>query len=110
MGDLTDVLPPVNQESNNAGWLELVWLHEKLEDAKKVIAALQNLAAMNTTALEPEHKVPKWKEHAQKKGPKMVKPDAFSGKMDEAESFVNACVMYILGQVNNFPDETMAIM
>ena len=53
-----------------------------MEDAKKVIVALQNLAAMNTATLESEPKVPKWKEHAQKKGPKMVKPDAFSGKMD----------------------------
>ena len=110
MGDLTDALPPVSQESDSAGWLELAWLHEELEDAKKVIMALQNLATSNTAALEPEPEVPKWKEHAAKKGPKRVKPDAFSGKMDETESFVNACTMYILGQVNNFPDETMAIM
>ena len=61
-------------------------------------------------ASEPELEVPKWKEHTPKKGPKMAKPDAFSGKMDGTELFVNACTMYILGQVNNFPDETTAIM
>ena len=77
-----------------------------MEDAKKVIVALQNLAAMNTATLESEPKVPKWKEHAQKKGPKMVKPDTFSGKMDETELFVNTCTMHILGQANDFPDET----
>ena len=110
MGDLTDVLPPVNQESDSMGWLELAWLHKELENAKKVIMALQNLAAANTAALEPEPEVPKWKEHTAKKGPKMAKPDAFSGKMDEMESFVNACTMYILGQANDFPDETAAIM
>ena len=110
MGDLTDTLPPVNQESDSAGWLELAQLCEELEDAKKVIMALQSLAASNTAAPEPEPEVPKWKEHAAKKGPKMAKPDAFSGKMDEAESFVNTCTMYILGQANDFPDETAAIM
>ena len=110
MGDLTDALLPVNQESDSTGWLELAWLHKKLKDAKKVIMALQNLAAANTAALEPEPEVPKWKEHTAKKGPKMAKPDTFSGKMDEMESSVNACTMYILGQVNDFPDETVAIM
>ena len=40
----------------------------------------------------------------------MAKPDTFSGKMDRMESFVNACTMYILGQANDFPDETAAIM
>ena len=110
MGDLTDALPPVNQESDSTGWLELVQLREELEDAKKVIVALQNLAAMNTAAPEPEPEVPKWKEHAPKRGLKMAKPDAFSGKMDETESFVNMCTMYILGQANDFPDETAAIM
>ena len=110
MGDLTDTIPPVNPGNDNEGWLELAWLHQELEDAKKVIMALQNLAVSNTAAPEPESEVPKWKEHAPKKGPKMAKPDAFSGKMDETESFVNACTMYILGQANDFPDETVAIM
>ena len=86
MGDLTDTIPPVNPGNDNEGWLELAWLREELEDAKKVIMALQNLAASDTVASEPEPEVPKWKEHAAKKGPKMAKPDAFSGKMDEAES------------------------
>ena len=104
------MLPPVNQESDSEGWLELVQLCEELEDAKKVIMVLQNLAASNTAAPEPEPEVPKWKEHAAKKGPKMAKPDAFSGKMDETASFVNTCTMYILGQANDFPDETTAIM
>ena len=40
----------------------------------------------------------------------MAKPDAFSGKMEDTESFINACTMYILGQANDFPDETAAIM
>ena len=40
----------------------------------------------------------------------MAKPDAFSGKIDETESFVNACTMNILGQMNDFLDETTAIM
>ena len=110
MGDLTDALPPINQESDSAGWLAIAKLHEELEDTKKVITALQNLAAMATVIPEPEPEVPKWREHAPKKGLKMVKPDAFSGKMDETESFVNACTMYILEQANNFPDETTAIM
>ena len=85
-------------------------MHEELEDMKKVIMVLQNLAALATVAPESELEMPKLKEHVLKKGPKMVKPDAFSGKMDEIESFVNACTMYILGQVNDFPDETTAIM
>ena len=87
-------------------------MHKELEDAKKVIMALQNFAAVATVALAPESEsgVPKWKEHAPKKGPTMAKPDTFSGKMDETESFLNACTMYILGQVNDFPDGTMAIM
>ena len=77
MGDLTDTLPPINQESDSAGWLELAWLHEELEDAKKVIMALQSLAASNTTAPEPEPEVPKWKEHTSKKGPKWRNPTPF---------------------------------
>ena len=114
MGDNIDAPPPINTQDDNEGWLELARLRQELEDAKKVIMVLQNLAVANaaapasTSALESE--VPKWKEHAPKKGPKMAKPDAFSGKMDEMESFVNACTMYILGQANDFPDETAAIM
>ena len=59
MGDLTDTIPPINTESDSAGWLELVQLHEELEDAKKVIVALQNLAASNTAAPEPDADIPK---------------------------------------------------
>ena len=40
MGDLTDTLPQVNQESDSAGWLKLAQFHKELEDAKEVIAAL----------------------------------------------------------------------
>ena len=112
MGDNIDAPPLINTQDDNEGWLELARLRQELEDAKKVIMALQNLAVANAAAPAPvpEPKVPKWKENAPKKGPKMAKPDAFSGKMDETESFVNACTMYILGQANDFPDETAAIM
>ena len=72
--------------------------------------ALQNLTASAMVAPESELEVPKWKEHTLKKGPKMAKSDAFSGKMDETESFINACTMYILGQVNDFPNKTTVIM
>ena len=116
MGDhideLPSTLPPVNAEADSAGWLAIAKLREELEDAKRVIAALQGLAAAATAApvSEPEPEVPKWKRHARERGPKMAKPDAFSGKMEDTESFVNACTMYILGQANDFPDETAAIM
>jgi len=30
--------------------------------------------------------------------------------MDDTESFINVCTMYVVGQANNFPDDTAAIM
>jgi hypothetical protein len=55
---------------------------------------------------------PIWKQYTDKgmKGPKMVKPAYFTGRMDETESFVNSCTMYILGQANNFPTDRSTIM
>ena len=53
---------------------------------------LQDLAAAATTVPEPEPEMSEWKKHALKKGPKMVKPDTFSGRMDEMESFVNSAL------------------
>ena len=78
MGDLTNTISLINQESDSAGWLELACLCKELQDAKKVITVLQNLATTNTAAPELEVEVPEWKKHASKKGPKMAKPDAFS--------------------------------
>jgi len=50
MGDHVDefpsTLPPVNVEADSAGWLAIAKLHEELEDAKRVITALQGLAAV----------------------------------------------------------------
>ena len=40
----------------------------------------------------------------------MAKPEPFSGQMDETESFINACWMFICGHPNNFPLERTAIM
>ena len=79
MGDNIDAPPPINTGDNNEGWLELARLRQELEDAKKVIMALQNLAVASAAAPAPapEPEVPKWKENAPKKGPKMAKPDAF---------------------------------
>ena len=81
MGDNINAPPPINPGDDNEGWLELARLRQELEDAKKVIMALQNLAVANAAApapaLAPEPEVPKWKENAPKKGPKMAKPDAF---------------------------------
>ena len=40
----------------------------------------------------------------------MVKPAIFSGAMEETEVFVNSCIMYISGILNDFPTEQVAIM
>ena len=98
MGDNIDDVPnPALTNNKSVGWLELACLQEELEDAKKVIMALQSLAAENTTALERSTEEPKWKRNTSKngKGPRMAKPDTFSGLMDETESFINLCTMYI---------------
>ena len=63
MGDHVDAPLPVNTGNDNEGWMELARLHEELEDAKKVIMALQNLAAAATAAPAVEPEVPKWKKH-----------------------------------------------
>ena len=59
-----------------------------------------------------ESEVPAWRcdIEAGFKGPKMAKPELFSGKMDETESFINACWMFICRHPNDFPLERMAIM
>ena len=44
------------------------------------------------------------------KGPKMAKPEPFSGKMEETETFINACWMFVCGYPNDFPLERTAIM
>ena len=112
MGDLTDTVPvPVTSHEDSAtGWLELARLRQELEDAKRVIAALQSLATSATAALEHDNDVPEWKRHTPKGNLKMAKPDPFTGKMDATESFINGCTMYVVGQANDFPDDTAAIM
>jgi hypothetical protein len=109
MGEITDTVPVTSDDAT--GWAELARLREELEDAKRVIATLQGLAATATAAHDHnEDDIPEWKRRVPKGNLKMAKPDPFSGKMDDTESFINACTMYVVGQANDFPDDTAAIM
>jgi hypothetical protein len=111
MGDLTDSVPVTNQDNSATGWMELACLRKELEDTKRVIPALQGLAASATAAHDDDDDdVPEWKRRVPKGNLKMAKPDPFTGKMDDMESFINACTMYVVGQANDFPDNTAAIM
>jgi hypothetical protein len=105
----TSTIPTASEAS---GWAELARLRQELEDAKKVIQALQQMTAENAQHKEEHVSKQTWRQHLDKgtRGPKMVKPPYFTEKMDKTEAFINSCMMYIVGQANNFPMDRATIM
>jgi Domain of unknown function (DUF4939) len=95
-----------------SGWAELARLRQELDDAKKIIQALQMMIAENSQCKDEHVVEPLWKQDTEKgaKGLKMVKPAFFTGKMDKMEAFINSCTMYIMGQANNFLTDRATIM
>jgi hypothetical protein len=112
MGDHIEGTSAIPTDTEASGWAELAHLRQELDDVKKIIQALQTMIAENMQHEDERIVEPLWKWNTEKgtKGPKMVKPAFFTGKMDEMEAFINSCTMYIVGQANDFLTDRAAIM
>ena len=109
-GDITRdapsaTLPPDAQAA-------IMLLQEQLQEARTLIATLAREQDAQSADRNREREVPGWRQDIDKdfRGPKMAKPDVFSGRMDETEVFINNCWMYVCGHPNDFPSERTAIM
>ena len=109
-GDITRdapsaTLPPDAQAA-------IMLLQEQLQEAQTLIATLARERDGQLADQAREREVPGWRQEIDKdfRGPKMAKPDVFSGRMDETEAFINSCWMYVCRHPNDFPSERTAII
>jgi hypothetical protein len=112
MGDHIEGTSTIPTDTEASGWAELARLRQEVDDTKKIIQTLQIMIAENAQRKDEHVTELLWKQSTEKgtKGPKMVKPAFFTGKMDKMEAFINSCTMYIVGQANDFLTDRSAIM
>ena len=96
----SSTLPPDAQAA-------IMLLQEQLNEARSLIAALARERDAQMDQRNQNQETPAWRRDVEKdfRGPKMAKPDIFSGRMDETEAFINSCWMYVCGHPNDFPSE-----